>query len=61
MKIRKVVFPVSGFGTRFLPVTKAIPKELLPIGDTTLFQSSSLRLTTSDTCKLLLINNVNTY
>lgn len=31
MKIRKVVFPVAGFGTRFLPATKAMPKELLPI------------------------------
>ena len=31
MKIRKAVFPVAGFGTRFLPATKAMPKELLPI------------------------------
>ena len=31
-KIRKAVFPVSGFGTRFLPATKAMSKELLPIG-----------------------------
>ena len=30
MKIRKAVFPVAGFGTRFLPATKAMPKELLP-------------------------------
>ena len=30
-KIRKAVFPVAGFGTRFLPATKAMPKELLPI------------------------------
>ena len=28
-KITKAVFPVAGFGTRFLPATKAIPKELL--------------------------------
>ena len=32
-KIRKAVFPVAGFGTHFLPVTKAMPKELLPIVD----------------------------
>lgn len=32
-KIRKVVFPVGGFGTRFLPATKAIPKEMLPVVD----------------------------
>lgn len=31
--IRKAVFPVAGFGTRFLPATKAVPKELLPILD----------------------------
>lgn len=30
--VRKVVIPVAGMGTRFLPVTKALPKELLPIG-----------------------------
>lgn len=33
MKIRKAVIPVAGFGTRFLPVTKTVPKELLPIID----------------------------
>ena len=32
-KIRKAVFPVAGFGTRFLPAAKAMPKELLPIVD----------------------------
>src|SRR5579883_2159905 len=31
--IRKAVFPVAGLGTRFLPATKAMPKELLPIVD----------------------------
>jgi UTP--glucose-1-phosphate uridylyltransferase len=31
MKIRKAVFPVAGMGTRFLPATKSIPKEMLPI------------------------------
>ncbi|HPQ80425.1 MAG TPA: UTP--glucose-1-phosphate uridylyltransferase [bacterium] len=30
--VRKVVIPVAGMGTRFLPVTKAVPKELLPVG-----------------------------
>ena len=37
-KIRKSVFPVAGFGTRFLPATKAMPKELLPIVDKPLIQ-----------------------
>ena len=38
VKIRKAVFPVAGFGTRFLPATKAMPKELLPIVDKPLIQ-----------------------
>ena len=33
MKVRKAVFPVAGWGTRFLPATKAQPKEMLPIVD----------------------------
>ena len=37
-KIRKAVFPVAGYGTRFLPATKAMPKELLPIVDKPLIQ-----------------------
>lgn len=37
-KIRKVVFPVAGMGTRFLPATKASPKEMLPIVDKPLIQ-----------------------
>ncbi len=32
-KIRKVVFPVGGLGTRFLPATKSMPKEMLPVVD----------------------------
>jgi UTP--glucose-1-phosphate uridylyltransferase len=36
--IRKAVFPVAGLGTRFLPATKAIPKELLPIVDRPLIE-----------------------
>ena len=37
-KIKKAVFPVAGFGTRFLPATKAMPKELLPIINKPLIQ-----------------------
>ena len=33
MSIRKAVMPVAGFGTRFLPVTRAVPKNLLPVFD----------------------------
>ncbi|WP_253180954.1 sugar phosphate nucleotidyltransferase, partial [Candidatus Marithrix sp. Canyon 246] len=36
--IRKAVFPVAGLGTRFLPATKASPKEMLPIVDKPLIQ-----------------------
>ncbi len=36
--IRKAVFPVAGLGTRFLPATKAMPKEMLPIVDRPLIQ-----------------------
>ena len=32
-KIRKSVIPAAGFGTRFLPATKATPKEMMPIVD----------------------------
>ncbi len=38
MKIRKAVLPVAGMGTRFLPVTKVVPKELLPIVDKPVIQ-----------------------
>ncbi len=34
MPVRKAVIPVAGLGTRFLPATKAVPKELLPVVDT---------------------------
>lgn len=37
-KIRKAVFPVAGMGTRFLPATKACPKEMLPVVDKPLIQ-----------------------
>jgi UTP--glucose-1-phosphate uridylyltransferase len=38
MSVRCAVIPAAGMGTRFLPATKAVPKELLPIGDTPLLQ-----------------------
>ena len=37
-RVRKAVFPVAGLGTRFLPATKASPKEMLPIVDKPLIQ-----------------------
>jgi UTP--glucose-1-phosphate uridylyltransferase len=38
MKIRKAVIPAAGLGTRFLPATKAIPKELIPVVDVPMIQ-----------------------
>lgn len=38
MKVRKAVIPAAGFGTRFLPATKTIPKEMLPIVDKPVIQ-----------------------
>lgn len=38
MKVRKAVIPVAGLGTRMLPITKAIPKEMLPIVDKPMIQ-----------------------
>jgi len=38
MKIRKAVFPAAGLGTRFLPATKAQPKEMLPLVDKPIIQ-----------------------
>ena len=37
-KIKKAIFPVGGLGTRFLPVTKALPKEMLPVASKPLIQ-----------------------
>jgi len=38
VQVRKAVFPVGGLGTRFLPATKSMPKEMLPVVDTPLIQ-----------------------
>jgi UTP--glucose-1-phosphate uridylyltransferase len=38
MQVRAAVIPAAGLGTRFLPATKAVPKELMPIGDTPAIQ-----------------------
>jgi len=38
MRVRKAVFPAAGWGTRFLPATKALPKEMLPLVDKPIIQ-----------------------
>ena len=45
--VRKAVFPVAGLGTRFLPATKASPKEMLPVVDKPLIQYAVCLLYTS--------------
>src|SRR5215470_1450411 len=40
MKVRKAIFPAAGLGTRFLPATKAQPKEMLPLVDKPIIQYS---------------------
>ena len=37
-KVTKAVLPVAGFGTRFLPATKSVPKEIMPLVDRPLIQ-----------------------
>src|SRR6058998_1837649 len=44
MRVRKAVFPAAGWGTRFLPATKAQPKEMLPLVDKPIIQYELERL-----------------
>ena len=37
-KVRKAVIPAAGFGTRFLPFSKSVPKELIPLVDKPVLQ-----------------------
>ena len=38
MPVTKAIIPAAGFGTRFLPATKSVPKEMLPVVDTPTIQ-----------------------
>jgi UTP--glucose-1-phosphate uridylyltransferase len=55
MKIKTVVFPVAGRGTRFLPATKASPKEMLPIVDKPLIQYAADEALAAGADKLVFI------
>lgn len=55
MKIKKAVIPVAGLGTRFLPATKAIPKELFPIVDTPILERLIKELSNAGIEEVLLI------
>ena len=54
-KIKKVVFPVAGLGTRFLPATKASPKEMLPIVDKPLIQYAAEEAVNSGIKQLIFV------
>jgi len=57
--IRKAVFPVAGLGTRFLPATKANPKEMLPIVDKPLIQYAVEEAIEAGITELIFITNQN--
>jgi UTP--glucose-1-phosphate uridylyltransferase len=58
-KITKAVFPVAGLGTRFLPATKASPKEMLPIVDKPLIQYAAEEAIAAGATELIFITGKN--
>jgi UTP--glucose-1-phosphate uridylyltransferase len=56
-KIRKAVVPVAGYGTRFLPISKTIPKEMLPIVDKPLIHHIVLELVEAGIEQIILVTN----
>ena len=58
-KITKAVFPVAGFGTRFLPATKAMPKELIPIINKPLIQYAAEEAITAGIDTLIFVTGRN--
>ncbi len=59
LKIHKAVFPVAGLGTRFLPATKASPKEMLPIVDKPLIQYAAEEAEAAGVNELIFITGRN--
>jgi len=57
MKLRTCVFPCAGFGTRFFPATKVIPKEMLPLVDKPILQYGIEEALGSDLDKLIIITS----
>lgn len=57
MKVTKAVIPCAGLGTRFLPFTKAMPKEMIPIVDTPVLQLIIKEVVASGIKDILIINN----
>ncbi|MDD4371348.1 MAG: UTP--glucose-1-phosphate uridylyltransferase GalU [Anaerostipes sp.] len=60
-KVRKAVIPAAGLGTRFLPATKAIPKEMLPIVDVPTIQYIVEEAVASGIEEILIITNANKH
>lgn len=58
-KVRKAVIPAAGLGTRFLPVTKSVPKEMLPIVDKPTIQYIIEEIVASGIEEILIINGRN--
>src|SRR3569832_2880570 len=59
-KLRKADYPVAGMGTRFLPVTKANPKAMLPIVDTPLIQYAAEEAIASGISELIFVTSSST-
>ena len=59
MKITKAVVPVAGLGTRLLPTTKAIPKEMLPVGRYPIIQHVVEELAASGIARTLFVTSRN--
>ncbi len=59
MKARKAVFPVAGLGTRFLPATKAQPKEMLPLVDKPMIQYAVEEAVASGLTEIILVTGRN--
>lgn len=59
LAIKKAVFPVGGVGSRFLPATKAIPKEMLPVVDKPLIQYAVEEAVNAGITELIFITNYN--
>lgn len=57
IKIRKAVVPVAGYGTRFLPISKTIPKEMLPVVDKPLIHHIILELVEAGIEQIVLVTN----
>jgi UTP--glucose-1-phosphate uridylyltransferase len=56
-KIKKAILPVAGFGTRFLPATKSIPKEMMPIVDTPLVEYAVREAITAGVTEIIFITS----